>query len=91
MGKKQDEMFNMAKEEATHQFKMLEQKIRSLIELTEALKKVKGDLLGRLQAQEDTFDALGRELASLKAEGEKDRHRLATLLEKVDLVTPDMC
>lgn len=88
--KKQDEMFNMAKEELTHQFKMLEQKIKSLIELTESLKKVKTDLLEKLQAQEETLDTLAKEIVSLKTESEKDGHRLATLLEKVDRATPDM-
>jgi len=88
--KKQDEMFNMAKEEVSHQFKILEQKIKSLIDMTEALKKVRAGLVEKLQTQEETLDTLAKEIVSLKKESEKDGHRLATLLEKVDRATRDM-
>jgi len=86
---KQTELFNMDKEKVTGQFRLLEQKIGSLIELTKALKNENRDLIEKLRVQEETLDTLSKELASLRAKRDKDGHRLVTLLKRVDQVIPD--
>jgi hypothetical protein len=84
IAKKQNELFNLVKEDVKHQFKLLEQKILFLIELTEALKKEKADLVGKLRVQEETLDTLSKEVASLRAQRQKEKHRLLNLIEKTE-------
>ena len=66
-------------------FQSLEQKLESLIETVKALKQENADLAETLQAREETLDNLLKELASLKAEKERDRQRTGRLMEKLDL------
>ncbi|MFX0201627.1 MAG: hypothetical protein ACFFCW_36395 [Candidatus Hodarchaeota archaeon] len=87
---KQIGLFKIDKEKVTDQFRLLEQKIGFLIELTEALKNEKRDLIEKLQVQEETLDTLSKEYASLRAKRDKDGHRLVTLLKRVDQVIPDI-
>ena len=66
-------------------FQSLEQKVESLIENVEALKQENEDLAETLQVRKETLDNLSKELASLKAEKERDRQRTGRLMEKLDL------
>jgi uncharacterized coiled-coil protein SlyX len=90
IAKKQNELFNLPKEDVNHQVKFLEQRIRSLIELREALKKEKADLVVKLRMQEETLDTLSKEVASLRAERQKEKHRILALIEKADRMVPDI-
>ena len=82
--KTQNELFNLVKEDVNHQFKLLEQKIRSLIELAAALKQEKVDLVEKLRVREENLDTLSKKVASLRAEREKEEHRILALIEKMD-------
>lgn len=82
--KTQNELFNLVKEDVNHQFNLLEEKIRSLIEFASALKQEKVDLLETLRGREETLDSLSKEVASLRAEREKEEHRILALIEKTD-------
>lgn len=82
--KTQNQLFNLVKEDVNHQFKLLDQKIRSLIELAAALKQEKADLAQKLLVLEQTLDNLSKEVASLRAEREKEEHRILALIEKTD-------
>jgi hypothetical protein len=62
---------------------LLEQKIGSLIKLTEALKQEKRYLIENLRVQKETLDTLSKEVARLKTEKERDEHRLSALLKQV--------
>jgi uncharacterized coiled-coil protein SlyX len=83
---KQTILLKMNKERVTQQFQLLEQKIGSLIELTEALKQEKADLVKKLRVQEETLDTLSKEVASLRAEKEKEKDRILTLIERADQI-----
>ncbi len=82
--KKQNQLFNLVKEDVNHQFKLLDQKIRSLIEWAAALKQEKADLAQKLRVLEQTLDNLSKEVASLRAEREKEERRILALIEKTD-------
>jgi len=82
--KTQNELFNLVKEDVNHQFKLLEQKIRSLIELAAALKQEKVDLVEKLRVREENLDTLSKKVASLRAEREKEEHRILALIDKMD-------
>ena len=84
--KTQNELFNLVKEDVNHQFNLLEQKIRSLIELAAALKQEKVDLLEKLRVRDETLDTLSKEVESLRAEREKEEHRILALIEKTDTI-----
>jgi chromosome segregation ATPase len=80
---KQVKLFETDKEKVTRQFQLLEQKIGSLIKLTDTLKQEKGYLIERLRVQEETLNTLSKELTRLKIEKERDEHRLSALLKQV--------
>lgn len=84
----QNELFNLVKEDVNHQFKLLEQKIRSLIELVAALKQEKLDLVEKLRVREENLDTLSKKVESLRAEKEKEEHRILALIEKMDTSMP---
>jgi hypothetical protein len=84
--KTQNELFNLVKEDVNHQFNLLEQKIRSLIELAAALKQEKVDFLEKLRVRDETLDTLSKEVESLRAEREKEEHRILALIEKTDTI-----
>ena len=84
--KTQNELFNLVKEDVNHQFKLLDQKIRSLIELAAALKQEKVDLVEKLRVREENLDTLSKKVASLRAEREKEEHRILALIEKMDTI-----
>ncbi len=86
--KTQNELFNLVKEDVNHQFKLLEQKIRSLIELVAALKQEKLDLVEKLRVREENLDTLSKKVESLRAEREKEEHRILALIEKMDTSMP---
>lgn len=86
--KTQNELFNLVKEDVNHQFKLLEQKIRSLIELVAALKQEKLDLVEKLRVREENLDTLSKKVESLRAEREKEEHRILALIEKMDTRMP---
>ncbi len=84
--KTQNELFNLVKEDVNHQFKLLDQKIRSLIELAAALKQEKVDLMEKLRVREENLDTLSKKVASLRAEREEEEHRILALIEKTDTI-----
>ncbi len=67
------------------QFKLLEQKTESLIEAVKALKQENADLAENLQVREEKSDNLSKRFAGLKAESERGRKRIVTLLDKLDM------
>jgi uncharacterized coiled-coil protein SlyX len=82
------QMFDADSRGGADQLQSLEKKIASLIVLTEALKQERADLLERLQVQAGTFDTLSKEVAGVKAEREKDRRRIETLIKRVGKLVP---
>ncbi|UCC95888.1 MAG: hypothetical protein JSW40_03845 [Candidatus Omnitrophota bacterium] len=87
---KQPKLFKTNKEEVADQFQLVEQKIRSLIELTEALKQEKADLVEKLRVQEEALDTLSKEVVSLRVEREQEKHRILTLLRRAEQLGPDI-
>jgi flagellar biosynthesis/type III secretory pathway chaperone len=87
---KQIRLFETDKEKVIRQFQSLEQKIGSLIELTEALKQEKMNLIERLRVQEENLDTLSEEAASLKAEIEQEESRILTLRKRADQQVPNI-
>ena len=81
---KQTKLFRTDKEQVDDQFQLVEQKIRSLIELTEALKQEKAYLVEKLRVQEEALDTLSKEVISLRAEREQEKHRILTLLKRAE-------
>lgn len=88
MKKTQNELFNLVKEDVNHQFKLLEQKIRSLIELVAALKQEKLDLVEKLRVREENLDTLSKKVEGFRAEKEKEEHRILALIAKMDTTMP---
>jgi flagellar biosynthesis/type III secretory pathway chaperone len=84
--KTQNELFNLVKEDVNHQFKLLDQKIRALIEFATVLKQEKVDLTEKLRVRGENLDTLSKKVASLRAEREKEKHRILALIEKMDRV-----
>lgn len=84
--KTQSELFNLVKEDVNHQFKLLDQKIRALIEFATVLKQEKVDLMEKLRVRGENLDTLSKKVASLRAEREKEKHRILALIEKMDRV-----
>jgi flagellar biosynthesis/type III secretory pathway chaperone len=84
--KTQSELFNLVKEDVNHQFKLLDQKIRALIEFATVLKQEKVDLTEKLRVRGENLDTLSKKVASLRAEREKEKHRILALIEKMNRV-----
>jgi hydroxypyruvate isomerase len=84
--KTQNELFNLVKEDVNHQFKLLDQKIRALIEFATVLKQEKVDLMEKLRVRGENLDTLSKKVASLRAEREKEKHRILALIEKMNRV-----
>jgi uncharacterized coiled-coil protein SlyX len=88
--KEQSKLFKTDEEKVADQFQLVEQKIGSLIELTEVLKQEKADLVEKLRVQEEALDTLSKEVVSLRAEREQENNRILTLIERVDRMFPEI-
>lgn len=82
--KEQSKLFKTDEEKVFDQLQLVEQKIRSLFELAEALKQEKADLVQKLRVQEEALDTLSKEVVSLTAEREQENNRILTLIERAD-------
>ena len=68
------------------QFELLEQKVDSLLELLENLKKEKEALAERVQIQEEKIADLNAQLEALKSGRDKAKQKILHLLEKLERV-----
>lgn len=68
------------------QFQLLEQKIDSLLELVNSLKKDKAVLAEKVQAQEEKLVDLSEQVSVLRAGRDKARQRIMSLLERIEQV-----
>jgi hypothetical protein len=82
--KEQSKLFKTDEEKVFDQLQLVEQKIKSLFELAEALKQEKADLVQKLRVQEEALDTLSKEVVSLTAEREQENNRILTLIERAD-------
>jgi chromosome segregation ATPase len=80
----QIKLFKTDEEKLANQFQLVEQKIGSLIELAETLKQEKADFTEKLRVQKEALDTLSKEIVSLRAEKQQEKHRILTLIERVD-------
>lgn len=74
----------MDKEKEIDQFKLLEEKIDSLIEFVKSLKKEKESLVEKRHIQEERISVLTEEVESLRAASDKAKQRIISLLEKIE-------
>lgn len=88
--KEQSKLFKTDEEKVFDQLQLVEQKIRSLFELAEALKQEKADLVQKLRVQEEALDTLSKEVVSLRAEREQENNRILTLIERADRMFLDI-
>ncbi len=68
------------------QFELLEQKVDSLLELLENLKKEKEALTERIQIQEEKIADLNAQLEALKSGRDKAKQKILHLLEKLERI-----
>jgi uncharacterized coiled-coil DUF342 family protein len=66
------------------QFQLLEQKIDSLLELVNTLKKEKVALAEQAHIQEEKLVDLSEQVSALKAGRDKARQRIVSLLERIE-------
>jgi chromosome segregation ATPase len=71
-------------EKVANQFQLVEQKIGSLLELTETLKQERADFTEKLRVQKEALDTLSKEIVSLRAEKKQEKRRILTLIERID-------
>jgi len=74
----------MSRSEETDQFQILEEKVDSLIKYVDAFKKEKDSLVEKTQIQEERIADLSGELETLKANRDKAKQRILSLLEKIE-------
>jgi FtsZ-binding cell division protein ZapB len=74
----------MGKEKEIDQFKLLEEKIDSLIKFVKSLKKEKESLIEKRHIQEETISVLTKEMESLRATNDTAKRRIISLLEKIE-------
>ena len=70
------------------QFELLEEKVNSLILLIADLKKENGSLSKKVGEQEYKVNELTEEIKLLKANREKAKKRVLSLLEKIEQINP---
>jgi chromosome segregation ATPase len=80
----QPKLFKTDTEKVMDQFQLVEQKLRSLIELTEALKQEKADFTEKLRVQKEVLDTLSKEIVNLRAEKQQEKQRILTLIERAN-------
>ena len=78
----------MGKEKEIDQFKLLEEKIDSLIEFVKSLKKEKESLVEKRHIQEEKISVLTEEVESLRATNDRGLSRLREILPRkgVDII-----
>ncbi len=74
----------MGKEKEIDQFKLLEEKIDSLIKFVKSLKKEKESLVEKRHIQEEKISVLTKEVESLRATNDTAKRRIISLLEKIE-------
>ena len=74
----------MGKEKEIDQFKLLEEKIDSLIKFVKSLKKEKESLVEKRHIQEETISVLTKEMENLRATNDTAKRRIISLLEKIE-------
>jgi len=74
----------MGKEKEIDQFKLLEEKIDSLIEFVKSLKKEKESLVEKRHIQDEKISVLTEEVESLRATNDTAKRRIISLLEKIE-------
>jgi len=74
----------MGKEKEIDQFKLLEEKIDSLIKFVKSLKKENESLVEKRHIQEETISVLTKEMESLRATNDTAKRRIISLLEKIE-------
>ena len=74
----------MSRSEETDPFQILEEKVDSLIKFVDAFKKEKDSLIEKIQIQEERIADLSGELEILKANRDKAKQRILSLLEKIE-------
>ena len=74
----------MGKEKEIYQFKLLEEKIDSLIEFVKSLKKEKDSLVEKRHIQEERISGLTEEVENLRATNDNAKRRIISLLEKIE-------
>jgi len=74
----------MGKEKEIDQFKLLEEKIDSLIEFVKSLKKEKDSLVEKRHIQEERISGLTEEVENLRATNDNAKRRIISLLEKIE-------
>ena len=74
----------MGKEKEIDQFKLLEEKIDSLIKFVKSLKKEMESLVEKRHIQEETISVLTKEMESLRATNDTAKRRIISLLEKIE-------
>ncbi len=68
------------------QFELLEEKVNSLFQLISDLKKEKQNLTEKVHTQETRIEELAAQVETLKANREKAKERVISLLEKMEHV-----
>ncbi len=74
----------MSSAEEMDQFQMLEEKVDSLLRFVDALRKEKESLVKKIQIQEERISDLINEMETLKANRDKAKQRIVSLLEKIE-------
>ena len=74
----------MEKGEEVDQFKLLEEKIDTLIQFISSLKKERESLIEKTHIQEEKIADLKGEVEQLKAAKDKAKQRIIFLLEKME-------
>jgi FtsZ-binding cell division protein ZapB len=72
--------------EETDQFRLLEDKIDSLIELVTTLRKEKESFTERFRVQEEKIADLTRQVEALREDKDRARQRVVSILEKIEQV-----
>lgn len=66
------------------QFRLLEERVDTLIKFITSLKQEKESLVEKIQLQEEKIAGLGEEVEHLKGVREKVKVRIVSLLEKIE-------
>ncbi len=86
-----DKQYNVwessASEEEVDQFKLLEEKVDSLIEKTIALKNEKGALEKKLRIEEEKVAELNGKIEKLRSGRNDAKQKILSLLEKMEQVS----
>ena len=74
----------MQKGDEIEQFQVLEEKIESLVKYVGSIKKEKEALVERIHIQEEKVAALTGEVEKLRANRDKAKQKIVSLLERIE-------